>query len=140
MAARKRNPGRATALQKHIAIERAKGKTIRQIAETAGVVPNTVQRHLADPPVVALLTRLVATYEAEWQRTYERVIETLEADMMSEETTVDQRMALRDQALKLMNMGAPPPPVAPAAVNSGNTGVFVDQLVLMAQTAPGRMQ
>lgn len=85
---RKNKPNTTDSKKKLIAVERAKGSTLKDIAEKTGLSPKTVEKHVASPEVKAWMQRLAESHNAELNESYGVAVATLTRLMQGDDPRV----------------------------------------------------
>lgn len=108
-----------------VALGRAAGKTIPEIAKQVGIAPSTVS-HLTSDRSAGIIDRIFAAEAPMFQRLMGSVVKSLEHDMSPEaKLTPEQRERVREQAVKVLQLGQPKQPevqqasAVPGAVGGG---------------------
>lgn len=81
-------PNATSAKKKRIAVERAKGATLKDIAAATGLSPKTIEKHVASREVKALMREFADRHDAELDESYRVAIETLTRLMQQDNAVV----------------------------------------------------
>jgi hypothetical protein len=130
---------RVTAHQKAaVAIGKASGKTIPEIAKAVGIAPSTVSHLSASPQAKGIIDRIITDNPGMLTGLMQSVVKSLEHDIApGSKLNPEQRERARAQAVTVLQLGQPKVPettsAGPGALPGG--GVFLGDMLSIYRSA-----
>jgi hypothetical protein len=103
------------------------GKPCAQIAAETGLAPSTVYHQLADPRTITMAQRLKAKSAPQLERTWDKALNTLEADVLSIDPNVCA--TARAQFFRVVTLGDAPQMRIQAPHSSGGDFTLEELLI-----------